>query len=76
MLKKPVEPSFFKKLKTRILNKILRRKCKGCKHWMDYHHFATGVCHRSVFVPLCEEYNWQDACEYYEDKETVAKNGK
>ena len=66
MLKKPVEPSFFKKFKTRILNKLLGRKCKDCKYWLDYNHFSTGKCHRSVFVTLCDEYNWQDACEYYE----------
>ncbi len=69
MLRKPPEPSSFRKFITRIINRLRHRKCKGCKFWHDYNHFATGRCFRTPFAPLCDVYNWEPACEYYEAKE-------
>ena len=52
---------------TRILNRVLRRTCKRCKYWCDWHYACTGTCNRTPFHPLCTEYSWQKACEYYEE---------
>lgn len=75
-VKKPEEPSWLRKFITRIVNRLRRRKCKGCRFWRDYNNFATGRCMRTPFAQLCDNYSWEKACEYYEAKESGAANGK
>ena len=67
----PSEPSLFRKFVTRLLNRLLRRKCRSCKYWRSFHHFETGTCCRTPFYPLCDEYSWKPACDYYDGKREV-----
>ena len=67
----PPEPSWIRKLMTRLANKIFKRKCRSCKYWLSFHYAATGTCNRTPFHPLCDEFSWEPACEYYDRKSEV-----
>ena len=73
MIKWP-EPSLFQKFVTRLLNRLLRRKCRSCMYWHSWHYAGTGMCNRTPFHPLCDEYSWEPACEYY--KKASPRNDK
>lgn len=62
------EPSWIRRMWIRIVNKVLRRKCGSCRHWVGHGVFCEGSCGRGPFFSLPTEYSWNDACCHYEKR--------
>ena len=68
MIKKKKYPLLWRRMWTKIANKLLNRKCGSCRYWHDYNNFCEGSCGRWNFFKLSPDYSWQNACEYYEGR--------